>query len=37
MIGTGTRAALKAWQKRVGGLTPDGYLNAEMIAKLTAA
>jgi lytic murein transglycosylase len=36
VIGSGTRAALKAWQKSRG-LTPDGYLNAEMVQKLTAA
>jgi peptidoglycan hydrolase-like protein with peptidoglycan-binding domain len=35
VIGSGTRAALKAWQKSRG-LTPDGYLNADMVRRLTA-
>lgn len=36
VIGVGTRAALKAWQKSQG-LTPDGYLTVELVRKLVAA
>jgi lytic murein transglycosylase len=36
VIGTGTRAALKAWQKSQG-LTPDGYLTADLVKRLAAA
>jgi lytic murein transglycosylase len=36
VIGTGTRAALKAWQKSQG-LTPDGYLTADLVRRLAAA
>jgi peptidoglycan hydrolase-like protein with peptidoglycan-binding domain len=34
-IGMGTRTSLRAWQK-ARGLTADGYLSPEMIAKLKA-
>jgi hypothetical protein len=36
VIGSGTRAALKAWQKSQG-ITADGYLTAEMVRRLVAA
>ena len=32
-VGVGTRAALRSWQK-ARGLTADGYLSIEMIARL---
>ena len=34
-VGIGTRQALRAWQK-ARGLTPDGYLSPDMVAKLKA-
>lgn len=36
VIGTGTRAALKAWQKSQG-ITADGYLTADLVKQLAAA
>jgi membrane-bound lytic murein transglycosylase B len=36
VIGTGTRTALKAWQKSQG-ITPDGYLTADLVRRLAAA
>ena len=35
IAGAGTRAALRAWQK-ARGLTADGYLSPDMVARLTA-
>jgi len=35
VIGSGTRAALRAWQKS-NGLVADGYLTAEMVGRLKA-
>ena len=35
MIGAGTRAALRAWQK-ARGLPADGYLSIDMLARLRA-
>jgi lytic murein transglycosylase len=35
VVGLGTRNALRAWQK-ARGMTADGYLSAEMVAKLKA-
>ena len=34
-VGLGTRQALRAWQK-ARGLTPDGYLSPDMVARLKA-
>jgi lytic murein transglycosylase len=36
MIGSGTRKALRAWQKKEG-LPADGYLSLEMVRRLAAA
>ena len=36
VVGLGTRAALRAWQK-ANGLTADGYLSKDMIQRLKAA
>lgn len=36
VVGAGTRAALRAWQKRVG-LTADGYLTPDIVDRLRAA
>lgn len=36
LIGAGTRAALRAWQKK-NGLVADGYLTPELVRRLTAA
>jgi peptidoglycan hydrolase-like protein with peptidoglycan-binding domain len=36
VIGTGTRAALKAWQKSQG-ITADGYLTPDLVKRLAAA
>jgi peptidoglycan hydrolase-like protein with peptidoglycan-binding domain len=35
VVGTRTRAALRAWQK-ARGLVADGYLSAEMVRRLKA-
>ncbi len=35
VVGAGTRAALRAWQKSRG-LVADGYLSPEMVARLKA-
>lgn len=36
VVGMGTRAALRAWQK-ANGLTADGYLSVDMVQRLKAA
>jgi membrane-bound lytic murein transglycosylase B len=36
VVGTGTRAALRAWQKSMG-VTADGYLSPDMVRRLRAA
>lgn len=36
VVGVGTRAALRAWQKTAG-LTADGYLSPDMVRRLRAA
>jgi membrane-bound lytic murein transglycosylase B len=36
LIGAGTRAALRGWQKK-NGLVADGYLTPQVVAKLTAS
>jgi len=35
VVGTGTRAALRSWQK-ARGLTADGYLSPDMVERLKA-